>query len=117
MLLSGLVPCCSLLIVVKHTCSVEHKLQEWMQQWEGEAVAFIYMGCVWWGALGSRGDKGSLDLKQTDRRNGGSRCLDADATAEERQGRLENISKTVQSTLLARTRPAELPWKLATGHT
>lgn len=69
------------------------------------------------GVLGSRGDKGSLDLKQTDRRNGGNRCLDADATAEERQGRLETISDTVQSTLLARTRPAELPWKLATGHT
>lgn len=69
------------------------------------------------GVLGSRGDKGSLDLKQTDRRNGGSRCLDADATAEERQGRLETISETVQSTLLARTRTAELPWKLATGHT
>lgn len=67
--------------------------------------------------LGSRGDKGSLDLKQTHRRNGGSCCLDADAAAEERQGRLETLSETVQSTLLARTRPAELPWKLATGHT
>lgn len=34
---------------------------------------------------GSRGGKESLDLKQTDRRNGGSRRLDADATAEVRQ--------------------------------
>lgn len=59
----------------------------------------------------------SLDLKQTDRRNGGSRRLDADATAEERQGGLETISETVQSTLLDRTRLAELPWKLAAGHT
>lgn len=82
-----------------------------MQRWEGEAVAFVYMGCG--GVSGSRGDKESLDLKQTDRRNGGSCRLDADATAEERQGGLETISETVQSTLLAKARPAELPWKLA----
>lgn len=64
---------------------------------------------------GSRGDKEFGP--QTDRRNGGSRRLDADATAEERQGGLETISETVQSTLLDRTRLAELPWKLAAGHT
>lgn len=43
-MLSGLVPFCSLLIVIKHTCSVELKLQQRMQRWEGEAVAFVYMG-------------------------------------------------------------------------
>lgn len=37
------------------------------------------------GGSGSRGGKESLDLKQTDRRDRGSRRLDADATAEERQ--------------------------------
>lgn len=31
---------------------------------------------------GSKGDKESLDLKQTERRNGGSRRLDVDATAD-----------------------------------
>lgn len=65
---------------------------------------------------GSRGDK-EFGAQTNIRRNGGSRRLDADATAEERQGGLETISETVQSTLLDRTRLAELPWKLAAGHT
>lgn len=53
-----------------------------------------------------------MDLKQTESRSGGSRCLEEDATAEERQGGLESISETVQSTLAVETRPAELPWNL-----
>lgn len=51
---------------------------------------------------GSRGDKESLDLKQTDRRNGGSRRLDADATTEEKDRMNWTLSETVQS----RSRPA-----------
>lgn len=43
-MLSGLASFGSFLTVIKHTCSVELKLQGRMQQWEREAVAFVYMG-------------------------------------------------------------------------
>lgn len=81
----------------------------------GGSSSICLHGRGWVGVSGSRGDKESLDLKQTDRRSGGSRRLDADATAEERQGGLESISRTAESTLVAQ--PSSTAQKLAAGHT